>query len=74
MATRALIERLSDEYDYVVIDTPPVLVGADTRIISRLVDSTIMVVRDSRTASEAVSYACTAILSGGGTCPASCST
>ena len=66
MATRALIERLSDEYDYVVIDTPPVLVGADTRIISRLVDSTIMVVRDSRTASEAVSYACTAILSGGG--------
>ena len=64
-ATRALFERLVGEYDYVVIDTPPVLVAADSPIVGGLVDTTIMVVRDGRTASEAVGYACAAILGGG---------
>ena len=64
-ATRVLFKRLAGEYDYVVFDTPPVLVGADSPIICGLVDTTIMVVRDGRTASEAIGYACTAILGGG---------
>jgi len=64
-ATRALLKRLAGEYDYVVIDTPPVLVGADSPIVGTLADTSIMVVRDGRTPSEAIGYACTAMLSGG---------
>jgi len=64
-ATRALVERLAGEYDYVVIDTPPALVAADSPEIGALTDTTIMVVRDGRTASEAIGYACTAMLGGG---------
>ncbi len=64
-ATRALLRRLTGEYDYVVIDTPPVLVGADSLVIGTLADTSIMVVRDGRTQSEAIGYACTAMLSGG---------
>jgi succinoglycan biosynthesis transport protein ExoP len=64
-ATRALLKRLAGEYDYVVIDTPPVLVAADSPVVGALTDTTIMVVRDGRTASEAIGYACTAMLAGG---------
>jgi succinoglycan biosynthesis transport protein ExoP len=63
--TRALLERLAGEYECVVIDTPPVLVGADSPIVGALADTSIMVVRDGRTQSEAIGYACTAMLSGG---------
>ena len=64
-ATRALLERLTGEYDYVVIDTPPVLVAADSPVVGALADTTIMVIRDGRTASDAIGYACTAMLAGG---------
>lgn len=40
-----LIERLKKEYDYVLIDCPPVEVVADAKIINRLVDVTIFVIR-----------------------------
>jgi tyrosine-protein kinase Etk/Wzc len=61
-ATRALLKRLAGEYDYVVIDTPPVLVAADSPVIGTLADTTIMVVRDGRTAREAIDHAHTAML------------
>jgi polysaccharide biosynthesis transport protein len=64
-ATRALLERLEGEYDYVVIDTPPVLVAADTPIIGALADTSILVVRAGKTASEAVEDARGALLNGG---------
>jgi len=64
-ATRALLERLEGEYDYVVIDTPPVLVAADTPIIGALVDTSIMVVRAGRTAVDALEDASAAMLNGG---------
>jgi len=64
-ATRALLKRLAGEYDYVVIDTPPVLVGADSPVVGALADTSIIVVRDGRTQSEAIGYACTAMLGGG---------
>jgi succinoglycan biosynthesis transport protein ExoP len=64
-ATRALLERLVDEYDYVVIDTPPVLVAADTPIIGALVDTSIIVVRAGRTALDALEDARDAMLNGG---------
>jgi len=64
-ATRALLKRLTNEYDCVVIDTPPVLVAADSPIIGAMVDTTIMVVRAGRTALDAVDHARTAMLGGG---------
>jgi capsular exopolysaccharide synthesis family protein len=64
-ATRALLERLAGEYDYVVIDTPPVLVAADTPIIGALADTSIMVVRAGRTALDALEDARGAMFNGG---------
>lgn len=40
-----LIERLRAGYDYIFIDCPPINVVADTRIISRVADRTIFIVR-----------------------------
>lgn len=64
-ATRSLLERLEGEYDYIVIDTPPVLVAADTPIIGALVDTSIMVVRAGRTSLDALEDASAAMLNGG---------
>jgi tyrosine-protein kinase Etk/Wzc len=64
-ATRVLLERLKGEYDYVVIDTPPVLVAADTPIIGALADTSILVVRAGRTALDALEDARGAMLSSG---------
>jgi len=63
--THALLERLESEYDYVVIDTPPVLVAADTPIIGALADTNIMVVRAGRTTFDALEDARRAMLNGG---------
>jgi succinoglycan biosynthesis transport protein ExoP len=64
-ATRSLLERLEGEYGYVVIDTPPVLVAADTPIIGALADTTVMVVRAGKTTQDALEDARGALLSGG---------
>ncbi|MGR8934984.1 MAG: GumC family protein [Gammaproteobacteria bacterium] len=41
----ALIKSLSDHYDLVVIDSPPVMSVTDSRVLSRLADKTLFVVR-----------------------------
>jgi len=46
---QAIIELLKSRYDLVIIDTPPVMAVADARIIGRVVDKTIFVVRWDKT-------------------------
>ena len=49
-----LLTRLSRRYDHIVIDSPPALYFADSTIISTIVDSVIVVVRDGLTSSESL--------------------
>jgi polysaccharide biosynthesis transport protein len=44
-----LIEKLRADYDYVIIDTPPVLVVPDARVIGQFVDAIIYTVNWDRT-------------------------
>jgi capsular exopolysaccharide synthesis family protein len=45
LTMRNIVEQLSQHYDFILIDSPPLLPVADGLVISRLVDSVIMVVR-----------------------------
>ena len=52
-----LLQRLRDQYDIVLVDTPPMLEIPDARIIGRVADTTILVVRAGATTRSAVSAA-----------------
>jgi capsular exopolysaccharide synthesis family protein len=49
-----LLEALSAEYDLLILDSPPVLVTADSLALCRLVEKVLFVVRWGRTRQEAV--------------------
>ena len=40
-----LIKKLEEEWDYVILDTPPLLLLSDAALVSRVVDGILMVVR-----------------------------
>jgi capsular exopolysaccharide synthesis family protein len=44
-----IFQEMRDDYDAVVVDTPPMLDFADARVFGRLADSVIMVIRSRRT-------------------------
>lgn len=52
-----LIERLRGEYDLVVLDSAPVLPVSDSRVLSRIADETVFVVRWSDTPKDAAQAA-----------------
>jgi polysaccharide biosynthesis transport protein len=52
-----LLRRLRDRYDMVLVDTPPMLEIPDARIIGRVADATILVVRAGVTTRTAVTAA-----------------
>jgi capsular exopolysaccharide synthesis family protein len=54
----SLIHYLKEEFDAILIDTPPMLQIPDARVVARLADSVIMVVRAHQTTRDAVSAAC----------------
>lgn len=51
---RNLLTELKAQFDYIILDTPPVVPYADPRILGPLVDGVIMVVRTGKTRREAV--------------------
>jgi succinoglycan biosynthesis transport protein ExoP len=52
VAMRDLIEDLSQSYDFVLVDSPPILPVADGLTLSRVVDSVVLVVRSRTTERE----------------------
>ena len=42
----ALVERLSESYDYIIIDLPPVNIVSDALVVSSMLDGIIVVVRE----------------------------
>lgn len=49
-----LLDKLSSNFDHVVIDSPPILAVTDALIISKMVDSTVIIVHGGVTSREAV--------------------
>jgi Mrp family chromosome partitioning ATPase len=54
---KGVMNQLLDRYDFILVDSPPVLPVADGLVLSRLVDSVLLVVRsrvtDKKLAQEA---------------------
>jgi capsular exopolysaccharide synthesis family protein len=48
----AFLEKLKNKYDYIIVDSPPVIAVTDAEIMSSLVDSTILVVSANNTEME----------------------
>lgn len=44
-----LIDKLKEIYDYIILDSPPVLAVTDAQILSRKVNGTILVVKSAKT-------------------------
>lgn len=63
---KALVEYLSEQYEYIVIDTPPINTVADAQIVSRLVDGMVVVTKSGKTSSDEVRCAIEAINQAGG--------
>ncbi len=49
---RRLLERLRGEFDTVIVDTPPMLQISDARVIGRLADGVILVLRSGQTSRD----------------------
>ena len=49
-----LIERMSQQYDYILIDTPPVGIVSDTCVVAAHLDGVLFLVRQHRTEKEIV--------------------
>lgn len=48
-AMKKLFEQLSEEFDFILVDTPPVLPVTDALVVSRLTSGTLMVVASNTT-------------------------
>jgi len=54
---KSILENMRTEYDYIVIDTPPVLAVPDAQILSPLADGVIVIVRHGKTTIDALKNA-----------------
>jgi non-specific protein-tyrosine kinase len=63
---RSVLALLREQYDYIIIDTPPILLVADAQVMAPFVDGTILVVRAGKTRKNQYLGARQAITSVGG--------
>lgn len=54
---QAMVENLSNIYDYILIDTPPVGVVSDACIVGNLLDGVLLLVRQGRSRRDCVNHA-----------------
>jgi len=52
-----LLQRLRNEFDMVMIDAPPMIHLADARVLGRLSDGVILVVRSGQTTTDSAMFA-----------------
>lgn len=45
---RELIEEMSEKYDYILVDTPPVILVSDAAIVANLLDGVLLLVRQGK--------------------------
>ncbi len=57
VAFRELLSQLKKQYQYIILDAPPISAVADTMILGKLADGAIIVVRDHYTREEALKAA-----------------
>jgi capsular exopolysaccharide synthesis family protein len=55
---KVLLQELREQYDIIVLDTPPVLATADAGIVASLTDGVLLVVRAGTTDKNAAQRAC----------------
>lgn len=65
-ALSQLIERWRLEFDFIILDSPPMLGTADAAILARQVDGTILLVREQQCRRRAVTLAIESMRSAGG--------
>lgn len=65
-AMRQLIDAVAPQYDYVIIDSPPILSVADANLTSPLVDGAVLIVDAGKTRRSQLSQAVTSFESAGG--------
>lgn len=51
---RGLIEEMSEQYDYILVDTPPVTAVSDTCVVANMLDGVLYLVRENKTEKDAV--------------------
>jgi len=54
---RALLQEARKEYDFIILDSPPLLNVADARILASVADATILVIKGGDTPRQVVQYA-----------------
>lgn len=54
MGLKGLLESVQDNYDYVILDLPPIMPVADVKAISHLIDAFILVIEFGRTSQQSV--------------------
>jgi capsular exopolysaccharide synthesis family protein len=55
---KGLLKRLRADFDLILIDTPPMMLYSDMRVIGRISDGVVMVVRANRTSRDELRSAC----------------
>jgi tyrosine-protein kinase Etk/Wzc len=56
--TEELFKQLKSEYEYIIVDTPPVGLIADSLLLTKLVDLNIFIVRHRRTSRNLLDHIC----------------
>jgi succinoglycan biosynthesis transport protein ExoP len=54
---RALLQEARKEYDFIILDSPPLLNVADARILASVADATILVIKGGDTPRQVIQYA-----------------